>query len=99
MNINIQSPHLKITPELNDFVIDKVSKFTNFYNNIVSCDVILKIENSSTDDNKVCEIRLAVPGNDLFAEKQTTTFEESVASAVTILEKQLQKKKDKLNSL
>jgi len=97
MNINIQSPHFTLTPEFHNFVVDKVERFTNYFSNIVSCDVILKIINITADNNKVCEIRLAVPGNDLFTQHQSTTFEEAVTSAVKILEKQIQKRKEKLN--
>jgi ribosome-associated translation inhibitor RaiA len=55
----------------------------------------LKLEKSDITANKVCEIRLAVPGNDLFATSQCTTFEEAVNETIEALQKQIRKLKTK----
>ena len=44
----------------------------------------------------MCEIRLAIPGNDLLANAQCKTFEEAVAQCVEALEKQIKKRKTKI---
>ena len=44
----------------------------------------------------MCEIRLAIPGNDLMASAQCKTFEEAVAQCVEALEKQIKKRKTKI---
>jgi len=54
------------------------------------------LENTETPENKVAEIRLFIPGNDLYAKKQSKTFEESTDSVVEALRRQLSKYKDKL---
>lgn len=68
----------------------------HFYDRIESPDVIFKVEKSDNTDNKICEIRLAVPGNDLFSKKQGRTFEEDVVETIAALEPQLKRiKKDR----
>jgi putative sigma-54 modulation protein len=96
MRAKINSVHFKTDSKLEDFIQEKVAKLTNTYENIVGSDVTLKVENTSNEENKVAEIRLAVPGNDLFAKKQAKTFEEATDSALNALRKQLKKHKDKL---
>ena len=44
-------------------------------------------------DNKVCEIRLAVPGNDLFAKKHSDSFEDAVTKVIDALREQIEKMK------
>jgi len=94
MKINIQSLHFTPHAELNNFVLDKVTKLEKFDHNILSGDVCLKLEKSSTTDNKVCEIKLEIPGNDLFAKKQSKTFEEATVLAVDALQHQIEKLKN-----
>ncbi len=98
MEINIQSLHFTASKELNDFVTEKVNKLSNHFDKIESATVSLKLENSDTTENKVCEIRLAVPGNDLFAKKQGKSFEEAVKEVVDILQVQIIKMKSKTES-
>ena len=50
---------------------------------------ILLLDKSDTRENKVCEIRLAIPGNDLFARKTAKTFDEAVGLTITTLERQV----------
>jgi len=47
----------------------------------------------------VAEIKLSVPGNDIFAKKQCKTFEEATDLAVEALRRQLKKHKEKLNKV
>ncbi len=95
MRAKINSVHFKTDSNLEDFIQDKVAKFTNTYENIISSDITLKIDNTSAEENKIAEIRIAVPGNDLYAKKQAKTFEEATDSALDALKKQLNKHKDK----
>jgi putative sigma-54 modulation protein len=58
--------------------------------------VTLKVENTDTPENKIAEIRLLIRGNDLYAKKQSKTFEEATDTAVEALRRQLTKHKDKI---
>lgn len=95
MNIKIQSVHFDADKKLLDFVTEKVNKLEKYYEEIVSAEVILRIENDSEMDNKFAEIRLEIPGNDSFAKKQSKTFEESIDDCVDALKRQLMKHKEK----
>ncbi len=96
MRVKINSVHFKTDSKLEEFIKEKVEKLANTYDNVVGSDVTLKVTNSSTDINKVAEIRLSIPGNDLYARKQCKTFEEATDTAIDALRKQLNKHKDKI---
>jgi putative sigma-54 modulation protein len=96
MKVTINSVHFKADKKLVDFINEKVEKLTTVYNGVIGGDVILKVENTETPDNKVAEIRLFIKGNDLYAKKQSKTFEEAADTAVEALKRQLSKHKDKI---
>ncbi|CAN5217440.1 ribosome-associated translation inhibitor RaiA [soil metagenome] len=96
MKIKFQSPDFTASQELTDFVKNKVEKLKHLYHEIIWSEVCLKLDNSETKENKACEIRLAIPGNDLLAGAQCKTFEEAAAQCVEALEKQIKKRKTKI---
>jgi len=95
MKVKIQSLHFDADQKLLDFIDEKVNKLVTFNSNIIDAEVTLRLENSSTSDNKVAEIKLLVPGPDLFAKRQCKTFEEATDQAVEALRRQLKKSKEK----
>lgn len=95
MKVNLQSLHFKASDNLKDFVDEKVGKLSHFNDKIISADVTLFSEDGKNADNKVCEIRLVVPGYDDFVKKNAESFEEATLVAVETLEKILRRKKDK----
>jgi putative sigma-54 modulation protein len=82
MKINLQSLHFKASDNLKEFV-DK----------IISADVTLFSDDGKNIDNKVCEIRLVVPGYDDFVKKNATSYEEATSVAVEALQKIIRRKK------
>lgn len=96
MKVNINSVRFKADQKLEDFIEEKVSKLSKYYDGVIGSEVTLKVENSDTTDNKIAEIRVAIRGNDLFAKKQSKTFEEATDIAVEALRKQLTKYKGKM---
>lgn len=94
MQINIQSLHFKASEALETFVRTKVEKLGHINNQIISGEVILKLEKSDINDNKVCEIRVHIPGNNLFAKRQSNSFEGATNEAVGAMQEQLLKRKD-----
>ena len=97
MNIMINSVKFKADSKLEKFVTDKVSKLERTFDNITSCDVILKVDKPETDNNKIAEIQLVLPGQTLFNSKQADSFEEAVLQAVDATKNQLSKYKEKFN--
>ncbi|MDD3738188.1 MAG: ribosome-associated translation inhibitor RaiA [Lentimicrobiaceae bacterium] len=96
MDIKINSLHFKTDQKLEVFIQNKVEKLANYYNGVIGADVSLKIANTQTNENKIAEIRLIIPGNDLYVKKQSKTFEESIDKSVDALKRQLTKHKNKL---
>ena len=94
MPINLQTLKFTAKQELKDFVNEKVSKLSQFDEKIIRADVTLSLNNDSVE-NKVCGIRLIVPGNDDFVTKNASTFEEAVHTCVDVLQKILNRKKVK----
>lgn len=93
MKINIKSLKCRAKKELKDFVNEKVSKLSRFDDKIISAEVTLMIDAANIPENKVCEIRLVVPGNDNFVKKSASTFEEAVHNSVDVLQKVLHRNK------
>jgi putative sigma-54 modulation protein len=95
MKVNINSVHFKTDRKLDSFITEKVEKLSDMYDGIIGSEVTLRVDNGEDHDNKVTEIRLLVPGNDLFAKKQSKSFEEATDIAVDALRKQLVRHKEK----
>jgi len=98
MQVNINSVHFKADKKLVAFINEKVEKLSNFYEGVIGSDVTLKLENSEFPDNKIAEIRLFIRGNDLYAKKQSKTFEEAADTAVDALKRQIARHKNKLKT-
>ncbi|MEO5995553.1 MAG: ribosome-associated translation inhibitor RaiA [Chitinophagaceae bacterium] len=96
MKIDIQSRDFTAKEDLLDFITEKVEKLGRFYDEIISSEVCLALDKSDTNDNKFCEIKLLIPGNDLFASAQRKSFEEATSEAVSALERQIEKRKTKI---
>lgn len=96
MNIQVNAVHFTADQKLIDFANKKVSKLDTFYEGIIGAEVIMKVVKPETNDNKVAEIKLSIPGYDyLFAEKQADSFEEAIDLTVDALRRQLSKFKEK----
>ncbi len=96
MNIKIQTLRFDADKKLLEYVQNKVEKLSQVADNILSSDVVLRLENSEDNENKIVEIKVNIPhGPDFFAKKQTKTFEESVDLATIALRRQIQKFKQK----
>lgn len=95
MDIKIHSIHFDADKKLIDFINNKVKKLIQFYDNIIGVEVFLRLENDQTAENKLVEIRLDIPGNDVFAKKKSKSFEESIDNCLEAIKRQLTKFKEK----
>ena len=98
MNIKIQSVHFDAAEKLELFARQKVGKLDQYFEGIINAEITLKLVKPESAENKIAEITLAIPGNNLFAKKQNDTFEEAIDLACEALRKQLVKRKKKPNS-
>lgn len=99
MTINIQSVHFDADKKLLRFVNEKVSKLNTFYDGIINSEIILRLDKSSTSENKIAEIKMHGKGQEFFAKKQCATFEEATDLACEALKTQVKKYKEKINGL
>jgi putative sigma-54 modulation protein len=99
MNIKISSLHFDADKKLLDFVDKKINKLVKFYEDIIGAEVTLRVEKNQDQENKITEIRLVIPGNDLFVKKQSKSFEEAIDIAVEALRQQIVKHKEKLRGV
>ena len=95
MKITVQSIHFTADKGLLEFIQKKADKLETFYDNIINGEVYLKLENVEDEANKITEIKLQLPGNQIFAKEQCKTFEEATDLAIESLRKQIAKHKTK----
>lgn len=95
MKVNVQAPNFTAKDELIEFVQKRISKLEQFYDKIVFADVFLKVQKTSEKENKIVEILLSIPGDDIMVKKEAKTFEEATDEVAKALERQLKKRKQK----
>lgn len=96
MDIRIKSVRFEHSEKLEEFIQKKVSKLDKYFDDIIYVDITLKVIKPETVSNKQVEIMVSVPNNELFAEKVSDSFEESVDLVVDAVKKQLTKHKEKI---
>ncbi|MBE6335549.1 MAG: ribosome-associated translation inhibitor RaiA [Lentimicrobiaceae bacterium] len=97
MKISINSVHFKADTKLEEFITQKVEKLCSKYSDVIGSEVNLKLDNTDTPDNKIVDIRIMLKGNDLYASKESKSFEESTDNAIDALKKQMEKYKGKFD--
>lgn len=95
MKVNIQTPNFAAKDELLAFVENRLSKLEQFYDRIVCADVYLKVQKTSEKENKIVEVLLSIPGDDIMVKKDAKSFEQAADDAIKALERQLKKRKQK----
>ncbi|MCF8714406.1 ribosome-associated translation inhibitor RaiA [Joostella atrarenae] len=99
MQINFEYDNVAASSRLEELTTKKINKLLDKYDFMVRADVFFKTENtSSKNTGKICNIRVSVPGPRLFAEASHEIFEMSIAEATDDLDKQLRKKKEKMQA-
>ncbi len=96
MDIKVNSVNFTADQKLITFVNDKVNKLQLFFDNIIASEVFLRVDKDQEKENKLAEIKILLPGKELFAKKQCKTFEEATDLAVEALRRQVKKHKGKL---
>tara|TARA_Y100001978_G_C23622373_1_gene399125 strand:+ start:729 stop:1016 length:288 start_codon:yes stop_codon:yes gene_type:complete len=93
MQSKVHSIHFKADQKLLSFVHERLNKLESINDKLITSEVFLRIDKSRDKENKISEIKLLVPGKELFAKKQCKTFEEAVDVTVDALRKQILKEK------
>ena len=94
MKLQVHSLKFDADAKLLDFIQKKVDKLDTFYDRIIDADAYLRLNNEG-NDNKTVELKLNIPGSQLFCKEQSKSFEEAIDTAVDSLRRQLKKHKEK----
>jgi putative sigma-54 modulation protein len=94
MNVQVQSIHFDADGKLIDFIRTRLNKLEQFHDGIVGGEVFLKLDHDSDNrENKVVEVKLTVPGRELFAKRQSKSFEEATDQVAEALRRQVLRSK------
>jgi putative sigma-54 modulation protein len=97
MKLQMHSVHFTADEKLLGFIQKKLQKLETFYDRITGGEVFLKLdkgENSKLRD-KIIEVKIKVPGGELFVKEHGQTFEEATDIALEALKSQIKKFKAK----
>ena len=82
MKVFTQSINFTADQKLLDYIEKKIGGLEKFHDKIVDAEVFLKVQKTSEKENKITEVKINIPGNELIVKKQYKTFEEGVTFAV-----------------
>lgn len=95
MDVKINAVKFDADKKLIEFVNKKLDKMAHFYEAITEAEVFLRLENTQDEANKVVEVKLLIPGDELFAKKQAKSFEEAMSEVEKTLSRALTKHKER----
>ncbi|MEQ8908452.1 MAG: ribosome-associated translation inhibitor RaiA [Vicingaceae bacterium] len=99
VKLNVRSVNFDADQKLIDFIQGRVNKLSQFFDRIIEADVYMKVDNNHEMENKTVEIRLYIPGNDLFAKKTAKNFEAAADGVAEALRRQARKRKEKVRGI
>jgi len=98
MKLQMHSIRFDADQKLIDFIQKKVDKLDKFFDRIIDGEVFMRLDKDNNMENKIIEIKLNIPKNQLFAKERSKTFEAAADLAVEGLKKQILKHKEKIMS-
>ncbi len=94
MKWDIQTVGFSAKEDLLASTKESVMKLEKYYSPIIGAEVYLRLEYDAQNENKKVEIKLNIPGEDVFAEHRSASFEHSLHGSIDKVKRQLLKKKD-----
>lgn len=100
MIIRMHSVHFDADQKLLDYVNKKIDKLDTFHDRIVDGEVVMRLEKSHLNKqevfgNKSVELKINIPGQQLFVKDSSSSFEAATDLAVERMTRQLKKNKEK----
>lgn len=96
MDFKVNTVHFTADKKLVSFIKEKLNKLGLMSDQIIASEVYLRVDKKSDKENKIAEVKLLLPGTELFAKKQCKSFEEATDNVVDALKKQIEKYKAKV---
>lgn len=97
MKLQVHSIHFDADQKLINYIRKKVDKLETFYDRLVDGEVFLRLNNEGME-NKTVEIKIRVPGAQMFAVEKARSFEAATDLATDALRMQLKKFKAKIRN-
>lgn len=99
MRLQINAVHFSADQKLLDFVQRKLDKLDTYYDRITGAEVFLMLDGASSNKvrDKVVEVRLSIPGKEIFVSEQDKSFESATDRLVDVLKDKLVRFKQKRN--
>jgi putative sigma-54 modulation protein len=94
MTINIQFVNLDYSDSLAEHTTERLHKMAEKYDWLINADVFFKEEGNEPEKGKICNIKLSLPGPQIFATSDEKNFEMSVKETISDLVIQLKKRKE-----
>lgn len=98
MNITIENAGFSADQKLKTLIKERCEKLSKYYNRITDVTVYLKLESSGAVKDKSVELTVAVPQKVLVSKSEDKMFEIALDGAVTSMERQIKRYKEKQQS-
>lgn len=98
MKVYMQAIGFSAGESLEQYLNEKLEKLDTFYDQIIAANVFFKLDNNNNKEDKIVEIKLEVPGDDIIVTKQGEAFPEAIDLATDTLKRLIIKRKEKLSS-
>ncbi|MDG1333169.1 MAG: ribosome-associated translation inhibitor RaiA [Crocinitomicaceae bacterium] len=96
MDFKVNTVHFTADKKLVSFIQGKLDKLGMMSDQIIASEVYLRVDKNHEKENKIAEVKLLMPGSELFAKKQCKSFEEATDNVVDALKRQIEKYKAKV---
>lgn len=95
MKLQMHSIHFDADQKLISFIQKKADKLDTYYGRIIDGEVTMRLRKDETQENKLVELKVRIPGQLLFVSEYAKTFEEATDLAVDAMSRQLKRRKAK----
>lgn len=100
MILRMHTVHFDADQKLLDYVQKKVDKLETFHDRIIDGEVTMRLEKSHLNKkevfgNKTVEVKINIPGQQLFVKDTSNTFEATIDLALERMSRKLKRQKEK----
>lgn len=99
MQTEVRAIQFKASDRLVSFTHERLTRIKQVYERAVHATVHYRIDNNHRSENKIAEVTLHVPGEDLVVRKEARTFEKALSMAVDRLRRVAREAKAKTKKL
>jgi|LauGreDrversion2_2_1035103.scaffolds.fasta_scaffold27179_1 putative sigma-54 modulation protein len=99
MVTEVRAVQFKASNRLVDFTHKRLERINQVYQRAIHATVFFRIDNNHLSDNKIAEVTVHIPGEDLVVRKEAKTFEKALSLAVDRLRRLASETKAKTKKL